>query len=230
VEGRNRAYRSYRVHALGRASPRSVLGPSELLVQYRIGECRVGPPPKWAFTEQQFVAASRNRQSDRNHTSRRAIRCYRIHRLTPGCRETRNPPAQNIPSSSTPRVLGISATPRHCDTAHYASRFSQVYEQPNADSPMYAILPATPVNNRLSEKCTAMLKSVMWACPRSSRRMLSGLRSLRGQPKNSIHPRDNMRSFLAQTMKGIRRSDAPMPGHLITARATHRCTILFECR
>ena len=43
---------------------------------------------------------------------------------------------------------------------------------------MYAILPATPVNNLLSEKCTAILKSVICACPRSSRRMLSGFKSL----------------------------------------------------
>lgn len=47
------------------------------------------------------------------------------------------------------------------------------------DSPMYAILPATPVSNRLSEKCTAMLKSVICAWPLSSSSTLSGLRSLR---------------------------------------------------
>jgi hypothetical protein len=44
---------------------------------------------------------------------------------------------------------------------------------------MYAMEPATPVNMRRSEKWTAILKSVRWACPRSSKSMLSGFRSLR---------------------------------------------------
>jgi len=42
---------------------------------------------------------------------------------------------------------------------------------------IYAIEPATPVNF-LSPKCTAILKSVRCAFPRSSRRILSGLMSL----------------------------------------------------
>lgn len=46
---------------------------------------------------------------------------------------------------------------------------------------IYAILPATPVNSLLSEKWTAILKSVICACPLSSSNMLSGLRSLKSQ-------------------------------------------------
>ena len=42
---------------------------------------------------------------------------------------------------------------------------------------MYAIDPATPVKRR-SLKWIAILKSVKWAFPRSSSKMLSGLRSL----------------------------------------------------
>ena len=43
---------------------------------------------------------------------------------------------------------------------------------------IHVMLPATPVSGRRSEKWLAMLKSVRWACPRASRKILSGLRSL----------------------------------------------------
>jgi hypothetical protein len=69
---------------------------------------------------------------------------------------------------------------------------------------IYAILPATPVSSLRSEKCTAMLKSVIWAWPLSSNRMLSGLRSLRHHSSAKRLIDIKVRAYL--------------------------CTILFRCR
>lgn len=85
-------------------------------------------------------------------------------KLTPEYPMTSNRLVQSTPSLSIPPVL--------------SGQFHRSDNHTMRSLPIYAILPATPVNSLLSEKCTAMLKSVMWACPRSSSKILSGFRSL----------------------------------------------------